>query len=57
VSFVALALTGELNNALLNTNSSGNLTLTLTMTTKTGLGLASPFTYSVPFTINAEVGL
>lgn len=55
INFNTLELVGGLNNAVLIMNSSGTLSLTLTMTAKTGLGLASPFTYSVPFTINADI--
>ncbi len=54
ISFDSLVLTGGFTNVPI-VNNTGSFTLTLTMTTQTPVSLATPFTYTVPFTINATV--
>lgn len=54
VSFDSLTLGGGISNVSI-VNNTGALTLTLTMTTLSQVSMATPFTYSVPFTIHANV--
>ncbi|MEZ5537280.1 MAG: hypothetical protein R3F02_16845 [Thiolinea sp.] len=56
VSFDSLVLDGAISNVSIVDNS-GTLALTLTMTTQEQVDMATPFTYSVPFTINADVSI
>ncbi len=54
VSFDSLVLGGGVSNVSI-VNNTGTLTLTLTMTTQSQVSMATPFTYSVPFSIHANV--
>lgn len=56
VSFDSLVLGGGISGVSIVDNT-GVLTLTLTMTTQSQVSMATPFTYNVPFTINADVSI
>lgn len=56
VTFDSLVLNGGFSNVSI-VNNTGTLSLTLTITTQSQVSMATPFTYDVPFTLNAVVSL
>lgn len=54
VSFDSLVLNGGFTNVSI-VNNTGSFSLVLTMTTQSQVSMATPFTYTIPFTINAYV--
>ena len=56
VSFDSLVLGGGFSNVSI-VNNTGALSLTLTMTTQAQVSMATPFTYTVPFTMHAAVSM
>ncbi|MEZ5537279.1 MAG: hypothetical protein R3F02_16840 [Thiolinea sp.] len=56
VSFDSLVIDGDFTETSIF-NNTGHISLTLTMTTQTPVNMATPFTYYVPFTLNATVSI
>ncbi len=56
LTFDSLVLNGGFSNVSI-VNNTGTLSLTLTMTTQSQVSMATPFTYDVPFTLNAAVSI
>jgi hypothetical protein len=55
VSFNSIVISGAGTTASSIVNNTDPVTVTVTMTAQTGLGLASPFTYSIPIALSANV--